>query len=127
MVTALEEEGVTGRLDRRLRTELELHAPHLIDLEVLNSLRGLVRGGKTTERRAAAMRADFDLLPLVRSPHEPFADRIWELRSNLTPYDASYVALAEALDAVLVTCDARMAAAAPDGMEVELYRPAAGR
>lgn len=126
-VELLERESGSSRLDERLTAQVELHAPHLIDLEVLNSLRGLVRGRKASEHRAAAMREDFDDLALVRYAHEPFADRIWDLRSSLTPYDASYVALAEELGAVVVTCDAKLAAGAPDGVEIELYSVEAER
>ena len=64
-----------------------------------------------SDERAADARSDFDEFTLLRYSHQPFSDRVWELRHNLTAYDATFVALAEALEAPLVTCDARLAAA----------------
>jgi predicted nucleic acid-binding protein len=106
-------------LVRRLSEDGDLHAPHLIDIEVLHALRGLVRAGKITADRAADARTDFDDLTITRYGHEPLADRIWALRENLTAYDAAFVALAEALDVALVTCDARLARA--PGVSAEVY------
>ncbi|MFC8425864.1 type II toxin-antitoxin system VapC family toxin [Streptomyces sp. NPDC057236] len=86
-----------------------LAAPHAVDLECASVLRGLVRGGKLPE--AEAERA-LDLLrhmQLRRYDHAPLLPRIWELRHNMWPYDASYVALAETLGAELVTVDAKFA------------------
>ena len=99
----------------------ELDAPHLIDIEVLHALRGLVRAGKVTADRAADARTDLADLAITRYGHEPVADRIWALRDNLTAYDAASVALAEALDATLITCDARLARA-PGVSPVEVRR-----
>lgn len=109
-----------GRLVARLTDERELHCPHLLDIEVLHALRALVRRGQISADRAADARVDVDDLTLIRYPHSALADRIWELRENLTAYDAAFVALAEALDAPLVTCDARLAKA-PSGASIELY------
>ena len=67
---------------------------------------------------------DFAELSLIRYPHERLADRVWELRHNLTAYDGVFVALAEALGAPLVTCDARLAAAPELRAEIELFAPA---
>lgn len=75
-----------------------LHAPELIEPETLNALRGLTRGGKITAERAAEAVADLASIRLVRYPHAPLRARVWELRDNLTAYEASYLALAEALD-----------------------------
>ena len=111
-------------LARRLDAEDELHAPHLIDVEVLSALRGLVLGGKMTVGRAAAARRDLRDLAFVRYGHAPLADRMWSLRSSLTAYDAAYVALASTLGARLVTCDARLAAGAASGAEIEVFAPA---
>jgi predicted nucleic acid-binding protein len=106
----------------RLATPLvTVHVPHLFDLEVLSGLRTL-----TTQRRLSAeeaARAVEDLLgmPVVRYPHDPLLARVWELRGNLTPYDAAYVALAEHLASPLLTCDARLAAAPGHRAEIELF------
>ena len=99
-----------GAVASRIRpTEITLHAPELIDLEVAQALRRYARWGQIGERRAAQsldLLADLDL---TRYPHEPLLRRVWELRGNLTAYDAAYVALAEALACPLVTCDGRLA------------------
>lgn len=101
--------------------EAELHAPHLLDAEVLHALRGLVRGRQLTLDRANDARLDFASLTVLRYPLEPLAARAWELRDNLTVYDAMFVALAEQLDAPLVTCDARLARAPGVRTSVELF------
>lgn len=108
-------------LVKRFEAEADLHAPHLIDVEVLHVLRGFVRAGGLSADRAHEARRDFDDLMIVRYPHGPLADRAWELRDNLSAYDAMFVALAEALGATLVTCDRRLAHAARVTAEVELY------
>jgi predicted nucleic acid-binding protein len=98
--------------ERRLLDPREtLHAPHLIDLEIAQVLRRYCAAGDLTDRRAREALADFVDLPLTRYPHQPFLDRIWDLRHNLTAYDAAYVALAEVLHAPLVTCDRALASA----------------
>lgn len=106
-------------LVKRLADDGDLHAPHLIDIEILNALRGLVRGGQLSEDRAQDVRTDVEELALTRYGHQPLADRIWALRDNLTAYDAAFVALAEALKVPLITCDARLAKA-PD-VTAELF------
>lgn len=108
------------QLVARLAEDRDLHAPHLLDVEVLNALRGLVRGGHLSPDRAADARQDFADLTVVRYGHEPLSDRIWELRDNLTAYDAAFVALAELLGVPLVTCDSRLAASVHD-VRIELY------
>lgn len=105
----------------RLLEDGELQAPHLIDIELLHVLRRFVRIRGLTESRAREVRADFDDLTIERYPHQPLGDRIWQLRPNLTAYDASFVALSELLGVPLVTCDARMNSA-PHRAQVELYR-----
>lgn len=82
-----------------------LHAPHLADLEVVQALRRYVREGEIDASAAAVALADFRALDLQRHAHEPLLERVWELRENLTAYDAVYVALAEVLDGTLLTCD----------------------
>ena len=105
----------------RLSGDPELHAPHLIDVEFLHALRRLVAGGSLTEDRAADALQDFERLSIVRYPHHPLIARIWELRHNLTAYDAAFVGLAEALGVPLITCDARLAAAPGHGARIELF------
>jgi predicted nucleic acid-binding protein len=85
-------------------------APDLLDVEVVQTLRGLLRGGKVSLERAEAAREDLSDLRLRRHPGVPLLRRAWELRDVCSTYDALYVALAEALDATLVTRDARLAA-----------------
>lgn len=95
--------------DRILAPNETLHAPHLIDIEVAQVLRRFVLRGEVKAERAQQaleMMAEF---PLTRYDHEPLLGRIWELRENLTAYDAAYVALAEGLDATLVTRDRTLA------------------
>ena len=86
----------------------EIAAPHVLDVEVLSVLRGLVLGGKLAENLAEAARVDhFDLL-IDRHDTAPLGERIWSLRRRYASYDAAYLALAEALDAPLYTCDAKL-------------------
>ncbi|MHB1467951.1 MAG: type II toxin-antitoxin system VapC family toxin [Solirubrobacteraceae bacterium] len=105
----------------RLSQDGDLHAPHLIDVEVLHALRGMVRRNEISAERAVDARTDFAETALMRYPHEPLGDRIWELRRNLSAYDAAFVALAEALEATLVTCDARLASASGHNAGIELF------
>ncbi|HLB04659.1 MAG TPA: type II toxin-antitoxin system VapC family toxin [Gaiellaceae bacterium] len=105
----------------RLSTEGGVHVPHLVDLEVAQVLGRLVRAGRLSLDRASDALRDYVDLTLVRYPHEPFLDRIWELRPNLTAYDAAFVALSEALDAPLVTTDARLAGVPGIAASVEVY------
>ena len=88
-----------------------LHAPHLIDVEVAQVVRRLTSNGVVRAGRGAHALADLADLDLERHPHDVLLPRVWRLRDNLTAYDATYVALAEALDAPLVTLDARLATA----------------
>jgi predicted nucleic acid-binding protein len=105
----------------RLRADGDLHAPHLLDVEFLYALHRLALAGQLSENRAADARTDFADLAVFRYAHAALADRTWELRENLTACDATFVALAEALDVPLVTCDARMADAPGNHAAVELY------
>ncbi len=97
-----------------------LHAPHLIDIEVAHALRRHVSNGAMDGERGLAALSDFSDFPLRRYPHAHLLPRIWELRNNLTAYDAAYVALAETLDAPLLTRDRRLASAAGHHARVEL-------
>jgi predicted nucleic acid-binding protein len=97
-----------------------LHAPHLLDVEVAQVLRRYAGNGEIDGERGRAALADLADLPLQRYPHDFLLPRVWELRENLTAYDAIYVALAEALDAPLLTCDRRLATAPGHQARVEL-------
>lgn len=111
IVTALADDGDDGdRVRERLRGE-RLVAPHLIDLEVVSAWRRLAAAGQLDDRRVALAMTDLGTLRIERAPHQPLVQRCWELRPDLTVYDASYVALAEAIDAVLLTGDRRLAEA----------------
>ena len=88
------------------------HAPHLIDPEVLHALRRLTQRGGLGERRALGALTDFAALPIVRHAHAPLHDRVWDLRERFTAYDASYVVLAELLEAEFVTTDSALARSA---------------
>lgn len=106
---AVSVKGPAGDLARRLvAAEARLHAPAILDAEVTSALRSMLRRGDLTagEARSAALRAT--AMRARRYPFEPFVARVWELRNNLTAYDAWYVALAETLHAPLVTADARL-------------------
>jgi predicted nucleic acid-binding protein len=116
LAPALGDDDADGDAARaRLRDE-ELAAPEIIDLEVVSVWRRTL----TDERRASLALADLADLPLRRAPHLPLLARCWELRHNLTPYDAAYVALAEALDVALVTADARLSRASGVQCTVEV-------
>ena len=97
-----------------------LHAPHLLDIEVAQVVRRFVAGGEIDESQGSAALAILADLPVRRYPHAFLLPRIWELRRNLTAYDAAYVALAEALDAPLLTRDRRLANAYGHQARIEL-------
>lgn len=108
-----------GRATARLANE-DLAAPHLLDAEVGSALRRLVHAGAVDARRAATGLDDLADLEIERYPHGTLSRRAWALRHNVTFYDALYLALAEALDAPLVTLDARLAAAPGARARVEV-------
>lgn len=120
LAVALLDDGPDGDLVRhRLRGE-RLAAPALIDLEVVSVWRGLARGGHLDARRVGQALDDLQDLPIQRVEHTPFLIRCWELRDNLTIYDAAYVALAEALQAPLLTGDRRLARATGPRCAIEV-------
>jgi predicted nucleic acid-binding protein len=100
--------------------EQTLHAPHLLDVEVAQVLRRYATSGEIDASRGRMALADLADLPVQRYPHDFLLPRVWELGNDLTAYDAVYVALAEALDAPLLTGDQRLAAAAGRYTRVEL-------
>lgn len=115
-------EALVGRSpDHALMDGLErdVAVPHLLDIEVLSVLRGLVRGHKVTAALADGARADYFSMGLLRHHAEPLAERVWQLRHQFTSHDAAYISLAEALDAPLYTCDGKLGAAG-HGAEVVL-------
>ena len=94
-----------------------LYAPDVVEPETLNALRRLARAGLVSEERASAAVSDLESLRLVRLPHAPLRERVWQLRHRLTAYDASYLALAEALDdPLLLTADRALADAAAESL-----------
>ncbi len=110
-----------GAVEERLfDPEQTLHAPHLIDIEVAQVLRRYAMKGEIDSERCHAALIDLADFPLSRYPHDVLLPRVWELRDNLTAYDAVYVALAEALDAPLLTRDQRLTAAPGHHARVEL-------
>jgi predicted nucleic acid-binding protein len=98
-----------------------LHAPHLLDLEVAQVLRRVVREGTISVQRADQALQDLLKLRVTRYPHFVFLLQIWRLRDNLSAYDAAYVALADKLGATLITRDARLASASVRGVIIELF------
>jgi predicted nucleic acid-binding protein len=94
-----------GRVQQFLHTERVLHAPQVLDIEVLQALRNLAHASAAERKLAPARCAGFLSLRIIRYPHQPLRSRIWDLRDNFTAYDACYLALAESLNATLVTCD----------------------
>jgi predicted nucleic acid-binding protein len=123
LVVALADDSADGDQARaRLRGE-HLAVPELADLEVSSVLRRQVRAGALDLRRAGLALDDLAALPAQRAPHRPLLARCWELRDNLTVYDAAYVALAEAMQATLLTGDERLARAPGPRCLIETLQP----
>lgn len=93
---------------RALAADEQLHAPHLLDVEIAQALRRLVQLRSITTERAEQALDDFDGVFIERHAHRELVRRIWQLRGSVTAYDGAYVALAEALDAPLLTCDSKL-------------------
>ena len=109
------------RVEARLfRDHDELHSPHLADVEVTQGLRRLVRTGEVSPDRAADVMADLADFDLHRHPHLDLLTRAWKLRDNISAYDAMYVALAEAIEATMVTCDSPLAKAPGHHARIEV-------
>ena len=105
---------------RLFATGQTLHAPHLIDVEVAQVIRRYAASGEFDSERGRTALTDLADFPLRRYPHDFLLPRIWDLRKNLTAYDAVYVALTEALEAVLLTRDHRLASAPGNSARIEL-------
>ena len=111
IVTVLLDSGDDGAWLARHLATAELYAPALLPFECSNVIRRHELGGLISSDQAAQAHADLLDLPIDLFPYESLAQRVWQLRRNLTSYDAAYVALAEALDAPLVTLDRRLSEA----------------
>ena len=110
------------RIERRIYSKDEsLHAPHLLDLEVTQVLRRLVREGTISAHRADEAIRDLLDLRITRYPHFVLLPRIWRLRHNFSAYDAAYIVLAEQLGATLVTRDGRLASAPHHALTIEVF------
>lgn len=107
-------------MERALTPSESLHAPHLLDIEIVHAMRRLVQRGEISVTRAEQALADFSKVLIMRHGHQPLTERIWQYRDSLTAYDGAYVALAEALDAPLLTCDAKLAHAHGHHAQIEL-------
>jgi len=107
--------------DRLFAPGESLHAPYLIDVEVAQVLRRYARTRELDDARGREALEDLADLPLTRYPHGLLLARIWELRDSVTAYDAAYVALAEALDAPLVTRDGALAKTGAHAARIELF------
>ena len=109
VVAALVDSGTDGRWAEALLADDSLAAPHLLLVEAANILRRSAASGVISAEQASMAHADLLDLRVELFPYAPFAARIWELRENVTCYDAWYVAVAETFNAPLVTLDARLA------------------
>lgn len=116
----LDAPGPSRVADRLFAAGETLHAPHLIDVEVAQVMRRYSRLGEIDAVRGMQVLEDLNDFPIARYPHHPFLSRIWELRHNVTAYDAAYVALAEALAVPLLTRDAKLASSAGHDARIEL-------
>jgi predicted nucleic acid-binding protein len=120
LAPALSDDGADGDRARHRLARERIAAPALVDLEVASVLRRAALVGRLDDRRSAQAIADLAALPLRRAPHVPLLGRIWQLRENLTVYDGACVALAEALNVLLLTADQRLSTAPGIRCEVEV-------
>ena len=112
--------GVAEQVTEIVAVTRELHAPEILDLEVVSAIRSVVLRRLTTIDHATRLIASLATIPIIRHSHQSLLTRVWQLRDNATAYDAAYLALAEQLDAPLVTRDARLARAAGHRARVRL-------
>ena len=120
-VTALTEPG-SPAADLLSGDDAAFHVPSIFDAEVLSVLRGLVRGGKFDPTAAADLIVDLMVLPVDRWHMSSLLPRMWELRENLTPYDAAYLALAELTGAVLITGDERITVSPRTRCDIQIIK-----
>jgi len=106
--------------ERVLDSAESLHAPHLIDIEVTQTLRRLVILKEITAARGKQALEDHLALNIKRAEHKGLLERVWSLRDSITAYDAAYVVLAEILDSPLITCDAKLARSHGHKARIEL-------
>jgi len=109
-------------MGRALEASERVHAPHLLDVEVTQVLRRLVQRKEISVERAEQALEDLTRLVIERHEHQSLVGRVWQLRDSISAYDGVYVALAEALDAPLLTCDAKLAGAHGHHAKIELVR-----
>ena len=124
VVAALIDAGDVGQWAAECLTSDDIAAPHLMPVEVGNLLRRSVLHGAVSSQEGAQAHADLLDLAATLFPYRPFGHRVWELRANVTAYDAWYIALAEALDADLATLDTRLASAS--GPRCRFLQPPTG-
>jgi predicted nucleic acid-binding protein len=123
VANALGDDGADGAAARAvLRAERDLAAPDLVDVETVSVLRRRWLNGDLTARRFRSAITDLGDLAIMRHPTLPFMTRAYELRANVTPYDAAYIGLAETLNCELVTADARLAAAPGPRCQIRIVR-----
>ncbi len=121
LVEVLLRTPAASAIERRIFQDNEsLHAPHLLDVEVAQVIRRYVAAGDIDGERGRAALTDLADFPIRRYPHDVLLPRVWDLREDLTAYDAVYVALAEGLDAILVTRDRRLARASGVRARIEV-------
>jgi predicted nucleic acid-binding protein len=123
LLPALVDPGSAGRAARDAMRAADLVAPPLIDAETLQVLRSRVRQGSLPLHLAEEAILDLQAMPLERVDVTPLLNRVWQLRENLTAYDATFVAVAEAFDAVLVTADERMTKAPGPRCHFKVVQP----
>ena len=110
------------QIEKRIYSRSEsLYAPHLLDLEVTQVLRRLVREGLIAAQRAEQALEDFLNMRVTRYPHTVLLPRVWRLRNNLSAYDAAYIVLAEKLNAPLITRDSRLSSSPGHVAQIELF------
>lgn len=111
----------SARIRARIEAEDDIRVPHLFEVEVLHTLRREYLRGLLSDERAKIALNRLSTMGLTRHPHTPFIERTWELRENITAYDASYITLAETLDAPLITTDGPLARSSSHRANVEFF------